>query len=189
MPCNVCVMFMVNHGNLDMTVMNRSNDLIWGCLGANYVHFSMLHEYVSRCAGLPQGKYNQISNNLHVYVNEHWSPEDFIDYSEDDIYPTTFHTGMPILTDQKDFDKELEIMVDGPIMEERTYSQPFLSTVVKPMMLAWACHKAREYEESLEWANKIAVTDWKRACQTWINMRKKSWEERNKNKENEFTDS
>jgi hypothetical protein len=54
---------------LDMTVINRSNDSLWGALGSNYVHFSFLHEYIANSVGMGVGHYHQISNNLHTYVS------------------------------------------------------------------------------------------------------------------------
>lgn len=53
---------------LDMTVTNRSNDLIYGAMGSNLFHFSMLHEYIALHAGLQIGTYYQISKNLHLYL-------------------------------------------------------------------------------------------------------------------------
>lgn len=53
--------------SLDMTVSNRSNDLVWGAYGANAVHFSMLHEFVAHAASMRVGVYNQVSANAHVY--------------------------------------------------------------------------------------------------------------------------
>jgi hypothetical protein len=35
-----------------MTVTNRSNDLCWGMLGANYVHFTILQEYLAARLGV-----------------------------------------------------------------------------------------------------------------------------------------
>jgi thymidylate synthase len=67
-PCNISVMFDAVNGKLNMTVVCRSNDIIWGATGANVVHFSILHEYVSAAAGLRAGTYHQVSNNLHVYT-------------------------------------------------------------------------------------------------------------------------
>jgi thymidylate synthase len=63
--------------SLDMTVCNRSNDLIWGALGANVCHFSVLQEYVANCLGVEVGVYNQFTNNLHVY-KERWEPEKWL---------------------------------------------------------------------------------------------------------------
>lgn len=53
---------------LDMTVTNRSNDLIYGAMGSNLVHFSLLHEWLAHHAGLELGTYCQISTNMHLYL-------------------------------------------------------------------------------------------------------------------------
>ena len=51
-PCNTHAYFSRDEsGALDMTVCNRSNDLVWGCLGANAVHFSFLLEYMAGLIG------------------------------------------------------------------------------------------------------------------------------------------
>jgi thymidylate synthase len=66
--CNIAATFQINHKNqLDMSVFCRSNDIIWGCYGANAVHFSMLMEYVASGIGVPMGEYTQISVNWHAY--------------------------------------------------------------------------------------------------------------------------
>ena len=72
--CNMQVIFTTRpdmHGNmvLDMTVTNRSNDLIYGSMGSNLFHFSLLHEYVAKRTRIPIGSYFQISTNLHLYVD------------------------------------------------------------------------------------------------------------------------
>ncbi len=72
LPCNTQVYFSrTDTGALDMAVTNRSNDAVWGCLGANAVHFSMLQEYLAVMIGCPVGKYWQITNNLHLYLEHH----------------------------------------------------------------------------------------------------------------------
>lgn len=53
---------------LEMTVTNRSNDMIWGALGSNYVTFSVLQEYIALALGVDVGPYHQFSKNMHVYV-------------------------------------------------------------------------------------------------------------------------
>ena len=50
-----------------MSIVNRSNDMIWGAYGANAVHMSMLLEYMAAMTGFQVGIYYQISNNLHAY--------------------------------------------------------------------------------------------------------------------------
>jgi hypothetical protein len=53
---------------LDMTVTNRSNDLIYGAMGSNLFHMSMLQEYIALHAGLEVGTYYQFSKNMHLYL-------------------------------------------------------------------------------------------------------------------------
>src|SRR6185312_12077463 len=69
-PCNTHAYFAVRGGKLNMTVMNRSNDAMWGCFGANAVHFSLLLEYMAVRVGLPMGSYFQFTNNLHTYTDK-----------------------------------------------------------------------------------------------------------------------
>jgi hypothetical protein len=67
-PCNVTCTFDTAGGQLNMSVYNRSNDLIWGAYGANMVHFNIMHSYVAAMANMPKGVYHQISSNTHIYL-------------------------------------------------------------------------------------------------------------------------
>ena len=96
-PCNTAVYFKLREGVLDMTVTNRSNDVIWGAYGANAVHFSVLQEYVAARLNAHIGKYFQVSNSFHVYTwNELWQPllnqENLRQGSPDDDDPYASHT-------------------------------------------------------------------------------------------------
>lgn len=76
--CNMSVVFQARKGfrteenlddtYLDMTVYNRSNDIVFGAYGANSVHFSVLQEFVAFCVGMKIGTYYQVSNNFHLYT-------------------------------------------------------------------------------------------------------------------------
>lgn len=73
--CNLNVVFTPrrvfnNRYTLDMTVSNRSNDLVWGAYGANAVHFATLHEFVAHAVDMDVGTYYQVSSNSHVYGRE-----------------------------------------------------------------------------------------------------------------------
>lgn len=68
-PCNTHAYFDLRGGVLNMTVCCRSNDMVWGAYGANVVHFSMLQEVIAHALGVHMGKYTQMSNNAHVYVD------------------------------------------------------------------------------------------------------------------------
>jgi thymidylate synthase len=67
-PCNTTATFQVSHdGRLDLTVLCRSNDIIWGAYGANAVHFTILQEYMANWTHYPVGKFYQVSVNYHAY--------------------------------------------------------------------------------------------------------------------------
>ncbi len=69
LPCNTHIYFRWNTADevLDMTVCNRSNDILWGMLGANVVHMTYLQELICLGSGIDIGMYKVFSNNAHVY--------------------------------------------------------------------------------------------------------------------------
>lgn len=166
---------------LDMTVCNRSNDLIWGMLGANVVHFSFLQEYMAACIGAEVGVYNQFSNNLHAYTApERWKPEEWLEadepksnvyYSYDPPY------SVPLVVDHVIFDRECAEFID---CQDRTrrWSEPFLDQVAGPMCLAYQNHKQRDYDKAIKVASNIGAIDWRKACCEWLQRRRVKWESR-----------
>lgn len=211
-PCNTEVMFRcrqsphmtpvtvngvrgyVPEGNdtyLDMTVINRSNDLVWGTLGSNYVTFSMLQEYIACSLGWEVGHYHQVSNNQHVYVDSlgtnNFNPERLLEGAAD---YWTESPNFPLLKEYSPqrmftpegkvgFDDGLGRLFSGPPTAHDLMgasSNPFLLNTVWPMVAAWHYHKQREYDDTaLATANKIQADDWRLACQQWLKRRAKKF--------------
>ena len=168
---------------LDMTVFNRSNDLIWGNLGANFVHFTMLQEYMACCLGVGMGEYHQISNNLHCYT-ERWTPEEWLADRSGGYIPAFRH--IPLVRDQEMFDVEVQdfVTMNSQLPEtlvDDHWAEPFLGDVAQPMMNAFHCHKERKYAEALGWARSIGADDWMKAATEWIQRRRHNWEKKNAN--------
>lgn len=68
-PCNDTATLQINvEGKLDLAVFCRSNDIVWGCYGANAVQFATLLEYMAHWIGVPVGTYTQLSMNWHGYT-------------------------------------------------------------------------------------------------------------------------
>jgi thymidylate synthase len=199
--CNTCVYFSIRvdkfpdfgstpgktRTHLDMTVCNRSNDLIWGMLGANVVHFSFLQEYIANCLDLGVGVYNQFTNNLHVYENN-WEPEKWLAEYRRDMhspekmdYVELWHT--QLVQYQEVFDKEVKELID--FQELRTkdtsfgfyhgWNEPFLDKVADPMYAAFQEHKNRRYDNAKKWMNTVEADDWKYAGMNWLEKRESSW--------------
>lgn len=67
-PCTIAIGFDIkpNSKNLDMTVIMRSNDLVYGFCNDQYC-FSKLQEYVANRLHRPVGTYTHIAHDLHIY--------------------------------------------------------------------------------------------------------------------------
>ena len=172
---------------LDMTVTNRSNDLIWGMLGEDYVTFSVLQEYVAAQVGVEVGRYDHFTNNLHVYESN-WKPDEWLAVEETQNRKTRDYIEqplnmVPLVKDPKTFDEELPLFVeinkDGEPTYARPWQEPFLADA-QTILNAFHNHKDREYGESLAWCERIKADDWRVAATNWITKRKEGHERRNK---------
>lgn len=143
-PCNTQAYFAIDNGKLVMTVCNRSNDMIWGMLGANVVHFSFLQEYIAQQVGVSMGRYYQFTNNLHVYT-ERWKPEVWEPFHRD-YYASTIET-VPI-------------------------GETFNRDVVFPMLMAFGWHRRRDYGRALDRIQRVEADDWRLAGTTWLCKRR-----------------
>lgn len=67
-PCTMCVGFDIHPKTqeLNMTVIMRSNDLIYGFCNDQYC-FSKLQELVAHELNIPMGNYHHFAHDLHIY--------------------------------------------------------------------------------------------------------------------------
>lgn len=169
-PCNTHAYFDLSGGSLDMTVCCRSNDIVWGCYGSNVVHFSMLLELVAGVLGVPRGRYYQMSNNFHLYVErpdvvklmKHAKDRNFFS-----LRPTTIAFSQEQLVTPK---RAEAFLAELKNLDELTGNSgvPFLDRVAWPMQRAWTAHKAGDSAEALEWLGTADV-DWLVAGRLWLN--------------------
>lgn len=171
-PCNTHVYFNVRpDGYLDMTVCNRSNDMVWGCYGANAVHMSILHEYIALATGLPMGFYYQISNDLHVY-EKHWGL--IKGAKSDEVSPyDVLDAHVPLLAGIETpamFDYDVTTFLMDPYTTD-TYRTHWFRGTIRPMALAHAAFKSNRPEAALVLAAQIEAEDWRSGCQNWLDRR------------------
>lgn len=164
---------------LDITVTNRSNDLVWGCLGANYVHFSFLQEYVADCLGVKVGLYHQFTNNLHVYTDANSkfeeNAEKWLSFKPGVGRYTPPSCKHPLVTSKAQFDKEVREFVASNFNCQGTiapaYNEPFLARVAQPMMNAFHCYKGKRIGKAYVWVKEIEDAAWRLAANEWITKR------------------
>lgn len=172
-PCNTHAYFDVMDGKLNMTVLCRSNDVIWGAYGANAVHFSILQEYMAAWVGVPVGLYRQFSNNYHAYTDV-YSVEKLTAISKDALC-TNFYgmcnvkltplisTGVEVWNE--DLNKFMSQRNDGCM-----FNDPFFNSVAIPMYNAYMERKNKTGSGMRHVENIIAL-DWRLACIQWIQRR------------------
>lgn len=172
LPCNTQIMFRYDKQNeeLNMTVINRSNDYVWGMMGANAVHMTFLHELIASACGMTTGTYSVFTNNLHIYKN---MPK------FDEIWDTL----APVHGAYLDFEPH-NLLLDGEHWQDLLldcchicankrdgFRTAFAQHLLYPVREAY--YERLNGGDGLEWTTKIANPDWKMACQMWINRRLK----------------
>lgn len=181
---------------LDITVCNRSNDVVWGAYGANAVQFSILQEYMAAKIGCAVGRYYQVSNNYHVYEDnpywKHWvakhphgggyAPDEEVPYWNSTVETT------PVVSpsDVEQFDKDLHMffgLADSHDTRESfvktltTHPVPmfrteFFRNVVTPMLYIHDVYN----DKAVDWNTTPIPGSWRRcdwlyAGIAWVNRR------------------
>lgn len=185
MPCNDMIMFDIVANKLNMTVCNRSNDMIWGAYGANAVQFSVIQEYVAASVGVGIGYYTQMSNNFHVYLdNPYWvkcQQEGGIKASHEFNYD--FMTVQPMCSNASEATtlfndaKLLNRLAEEGNLEGAldfyctSFHNEFVRTVVLQMLHSYVLYKRGQYKHAYDAASRIAAPDWRKACSEWMQRR------------------
>lgn len=166
---------------LDMTIVNRSNDIIWGAYGANAVHMSVVLEFVAACSGMKIGRMYQFSNNWHAYDDtllKAGKPKvlDGVRYQWfGDMVPTElFDRDVCRAMDPAVILSELELWWErrfaGTCVAGMT-ERGFLT--IESMRRVHGVWKRGALEMARQQARSIPGQDWRVACTEWLNRRKK----------------
>jgi thymidylate synthase len=173
--CNTMATFQRGiEGELNMTVFCRSNDVVWGCYGANAVHFSMLLEYVAARVNCRVGTYTQISVNWHGYVATtdpllEFRHDTSDAYEMEPVYPFPLSDGP--LDDTWDEDCQSFITRDGTAPDGRSFKNRFFVDVAYPIVKAHDLYKDGKLDEAVGMVDRIEASDWSLACRQWLERR------------------
>ena len=176
-PCNTHLYFKIRGGALRMTICCRSNDMLWGAYGANAVHMSMLHEYLAGKLGVRVGPMTQVSDSLHVYLDDKggalWAKLKEACLAEFSTSPY-FTEVEPFQMNswEKKWDRDLAQFFDitdqsgDGFVLPNDYTTDFFRHVVVPLWNGWQSRSARDVE-------LCAASDWRKACREWLQRRVK----------------
>lgn len=176
--CNLMATFQVNKKNeLLMNVFCRSNDIIWGCYGANAVHFSMLQEYVARSIECSIGSYTQVSVNWHAYLDIYDKlmikmPNGIV--TEENPYRHGGIKPYPLMTvDRELWDEDVRNFVtDTGKLGSARFLDPFFMEVAMPIVASHDLYKEGEIDQAITLIDTCRADDWALACKQWLIRRK-----------------
>lgn len=164
LPCNTHIYFRKTGNRLDMTVCNRSNDLLWGMLGSNVVHMTMLHELIAWATESSLGRYQVFTNNLHVYTSLP-NYQKIMDTTQvNDIYRHC--TSASLLGESETLDEFLGDAERCVMTNNKTgYKTWWFRNVASPMLRAYEARLAGGDETG--YIEMIKSDDWRLACEKW----------------------
>lgn len=183
MPCNDMLMIDIVDGKLNLTVCNRSNDVIWGAYGANAVQFSIIQEYMAAALGLQVGHYVQMSNNFHVYTdNPFWLKYRDGEYEHGHVHnPYTLGdvatrplalNPMDAVLLRRDCEGMCAQVENGEELAHFKYKSSFGQEVLAPVVKAYDLYKDKKYDESIKTiVTEVASSDWGLAMAEWVQRR------------------
>lgn len=69
-PCNNLCYFTLRNNKLNMSVVRRSNDMVWG-LPYNQIQFWFIHAIIAGTLNVEMGEYCEFVQNMHVYLDNY----------------------------------------------------------------------------------------------------------------------
>jgi len=186
-PCNLCVLFRIRQGRLDITVYNRSNDMLWGAYGANVVQFSMLQEYVAASVNIPMGTYTQVSNSFHVYLGgaggKLWEKMKHGISMEHPVYHCEHYSTLMQPNEMVWFNNDLDAFFRdydefglGGVMNMNgaiSCQSDYFKELVYPMLQMYLVYKSNGPSITLPMLSAIQADDWRIGVHNWLENRVK----------------
>lgn len=182
-PCNDMISCRIVDGGLDIIVFCRSNDIVYGCYGANAVHMSILHEYLASMIGIPQGTYTQISCDFHAYLESPYHLKDYFPLP-DKTDPYKLVGTYPLVESPATFDTELQgfmryvtAWTEYDLDPVRQFANPFFRYVALPMYNAFAAIKSKRLDlaqgtiHAALHESPVDELDWLVSARRWIQRR------------------
>lgn len=185
--CNVALNFWIRDNKLNMTVFQRSQDIIWGSM-VNYVEWTILQELLSSILEVDIGEYNHLVTNLHFYDGMHKRAESVLFGYMNQGKSVSGYPGKPfevICPGESIYAKmgELDNLLMGlynigsflystrksiSILEEFMTKYPVITTTLSVFLLhkSFKDHEIKEYlEDNLEKRKDMLHTDFLKAIE------------------------
>jgi thymidylate synthase len=155
-PCNNWLHFLIRDGRLEMNIVVRSNDVLWGFSGINTFEWSVLHEMMAFWLGVEVGDENFFISSLHLYERHYARADKILDaypgttgYDKGWIqssFSTTWDDFPSVLAEWFAIEADLAATEDVSA-RIASFPDPLLRQFLQVIELSWA--KKRELPEEL----------------------------------------
>ena len=169
--CNMSLDLKIRNGHLNMRVNNRSNDIVWGMLGATVVHFSIIQEYIAAAVVVPMGYYTDLPK--WPSIRDEFYQDDYIGMkAPKDRYSTGEVKPYRMVANPETFIADCERFCNNPKEAPVVHDNPFFMLVAHPMHIAYMIHKGGDSAAAIEYLNEYMVDcDFKVAGIEWLERR------------------
>ena len=83
--CNIVLNFYVRDDKLNLVVMSRSMDILWGSM-VNFYSWSILQEFMANWLEIEVGKYSHLVTSLHLYDSHYKRAKVIVETNDTGIY-------------------------------------------------------------------------------------------------------
>jgi thymidylate synthase len=149
-PCNNWLQFLIRDGKLNLHVVSRSMDVIWGST-INVFEWTVLQEIMATWLGIEMGSYVHYIGSLHIYEEFTSRSQAILSYPLDLTEYACVTWNIPMNA----FDACLQECVEVMSVLQKDVEQPVIKAewpeiiqVVVRMMWVYALHKSDRYEEA-----------------------------------------
>lgn len=174
LPCNTHCYLDRRGDVLNMSVLCRSNDAVWGAYGANAVHFAFLLEHLAARVGCPAGRLYQYSHNLHLYTErfgEHWRER--VQLGTHDSYADGTVAPFPLQGEDtaERWEADLRDFLGYPGQQRTYFFTDFFNDVAQPLLEAHRAYRLGNFQVAHQYVEGCRATDWRLACREWLERR------------------
>lgn len=184
-PCTNLMRFTIRDGKLNMMVVMRSNDLIYG-LPYDIYNFTMLQEIMAGLLEVEVGKYTHVVDSLHLYETHFELAKNIIANKHESVYDT-FNT-LDARLNVDELDKTSNIVFDVESVTRETGDVVEISTLVEKinsieneywrslaaLIATYNIRKARRNQQEIDTIKSLVTSEFQYLISNWNELKNKA---------------
>lgn len=168
-PCTNWIHFMIRNGKLDMSIVIRSNDIMWGASAINWFEWSVMHQLVATSTDSEIGMLNYYADSFHLYERHFERAQKIVDSCHEftDMYASGFISSK-LYANHITLDAELDHMFSienrarsrelAEVKELQSLKDPFLRECAY-MLYIYDCYLNENDELMTRYLNAMHVNN------------------------------